>query len=138
MLSGKQIRPGDLGHRHRFERLAYKRLLARPQNSVRRNETEREFKTSRPQRDHRAGILKVHLSYGPIVQQLLKRFNRGSTQIIKGLAHITGGGFVDNIPRVLPTNCNAVIRKGSWPVLPLFQILQENGRVPEAEIVPGF
>jgi phosphoribosylformylglycinamidine cyclo-ligase len=86
-----------------------------------------------------AELLKVHVSYGPLVQQLLKKFNRpGAPLTIKGLAHITGGGFVDNIPRVLPKNCDASIRLGSWPVLPLFTFLQEKGKVPEAEMYQVF
>src|SRR5262249_25160708 len=73
-------------------------------------------------------LLKVHVSYGPLVQKLLSKFNRpGKPRALKGLAHITGGGFVDNIPRVLPKNCDVVIRKGSWEVLPIFQILQARG-----------
>src|SRR5258708_39532427 len=59
-------------------------------------------------------LLKVHVSYGPLTQKLLKKFNLGPSRVIKSLAHITGGGFVDNIPRVLPNNCDAVIRKDSW------------------------
>jgi phosphoribosylformylglycinamidine cyclo-ligase len=58
--------------------------------------------------------------------------------LIKALAHITGGGFVDNLPRVLPKNCDAVIRKGTWEVLPVFQILAERGRVPEPELYQVF
>ena len=82
-----------------------------------------------------AELLKVHVSYGPLVQKLLKKFNvTGVARIIKGLAHITGGGFVDNIPRVLPKNCDVVIRKGSWDVLPIFKIIQAKGGVPEAEL----
>ena len=50
---------------------------------------------------------------------------------MKGLAHITGGGFVDNIPRVLPKNCDVIIRKGSWEMLPIFRLIQAQGGVPE-------
>ncbi|MCU1401118.1 MAG: purD, partial [Acidimicrobiales bacterium] len=45
--------------------------------------------------------------------------------LIKGLAHITGGGLIDNVPRVLPANCDAAITLGSWPVPPLFQLIEE-------------
>ncbi|HZV36976.1 MAG TPA: phosphoribosylformylglycinamidine cyclo-ligase [Verrucomicrobiae bacterium] len=92
-------------------------------------------------------LLKVHVSYGPLVQKLLKKFNGASSQsqssnlksqIIKGLAHITGGGFVDNIPRVLPKNCDVIIRKGAWEVLPIFQMIQKKGGVPEAELYQVF
>ena len=83
-------------------------------------------------------LLKIHVSYGPLVQELLKKFNAASEGAIKGLAHITGGGFVDNIPRVLPRNCDVVIRKRSWEVLPIFKILQKGGNVPEAELYQVF
>jgi phosphoribosylformylglycinamidine cyclo-ligase len=88
-------------------------------------------------------LLKVHVSYGPLIQALLKRFNGKSEgakkpRIIKGLAHITGGGFVDNIPRVLPKNCDVNIRKGSWEMPPIFQIIQAKGGVAEAELYQVF
>jgi phosphoribosylformylglycinamidine cyclo-ligase len=98
-------------------------------------------------------LLKVHVSYGPLVQQLLKRFNvppasrrasaRGTRQdaggtLIRAFAHITGGGFIDNIPRVLPKNCDAVIRKGSWDMLPIFRIIEQKSRVPDAELYQVF
>jgi phosphoribosylformylglycinamidine cyclo-ligase len=95
-------------------------------------------------------LLKVHVSYGNLVQKLIKKFNRDhgrgrgraskkkSGIVIKGLAHITGGGFVDNIPRVLPKNCDVVIRKGSWPILPIFELLRSNGGVPEPELYQVF
>jgi phosphoribosylformylglycinamidine cyclo-ligase len=83
-------------------------------------------------------LLKVHVSYGPLIQKLLKKFNRAAETAIKGLAHITGGGFIDNIPRVLPGNCDVAIRKGSWDVSPLFQILQTKGDVPEPELYQVF
>jgi phosphoribosylformylglycinamidine cyclo-ligase len=80
-------------------------------------------------------LLKVHVSYSPLVRRLLARFNRSSPSqnIIKGVAHITGGGFIDNIPRVLPGHCDAVIRLGSWPVPPLFQLLIRAGKLVEQE-----
>ena len=59
-------------------------------------------------------------------------------RVIKGLAHITGGGFVDNIPRVLPKKCDAVIKKGSWEVSPIFQLLADKGGVAEAELYQVF
>jgi phosphoribosylformylglycinamidine cyclo-ligase len=67
-------------------------------------------------------LLKVHVTYGPLVQALLKKFNRaGQPGRVKAFAHITGGGFVDNIPRVLPAKCDVLIRKGSWEMGPLFE-----------------
>lgn len=53
---------------------------------------------------------------------------------INGIAHITGGGLLENIPRVLPNGCKAIVRKGSWPLLPIFTILQEAGNIEEAEM----
>ena len=84
-------------------------------------------------------LLKVHVTYGPLVQALLKKFNRaGKPDQVKAFAHITGGGFVDNIPRVLPAKCDVVIRKGSWEMGPLFQLLAERGGVDEAELYQVF
>lgn len=96
-------------------------------------------------------LLKVHVSYGPLVLELLKSFNSGSAtkagsarsrssikQEIHGIAHITGGGFVDNIPRVLPKNCDAQIEIGSWPLSPLFQLLKSGGTVPQDELYQVF
>ena len=57
---------------------------------------------------------------------------------VHGIAHITGGGFTDNIPRVVPKGCKAVIQKGTWPVLPIFKVLQEGGRVSEEEMFRTF
>jgi phosphoribosylformylglycinamidine cyclo-ligase len=80
-------------------------------------------------------LLKVHLSYGPLVRKLLRKFNTaGRGSVVKGLAHITGGGFVDNIPRMLPRSCDVIIRQGSWPVLPIFDLIARGGRVEPAEM----
>jgi phosphoribosylformylglycinamidine cyclo-ligase len=84
-------------------------------------------------------LLKVHVSYGSLLRGVLKKFNRPSDRLaVKGMAHITGGGFIDNIPRVLPKNCGALIRKGTWDVLPIFQLLAAQGGVGESELYQVF
>jgi len=88
-------------------------------------------------------LLKVHVSYGPLVQAMLKKFNaaRGTRHAelpVKAFAHITGGGFVDNIPRVLPETCDVVIKKGSWDMLPIFKMIEEKSGVPEDELYQVF
>jgi phosphoribosylformylglycinamidine cyclo-ligase len=70
-------------------------------------------------------LLRVHKNYQP----LLAKVPAGR---IKGLAHITGGGLIDNLPRVLPKNCDAVIETKCWRVPRIFQILQRNGDVAES------
>lgn len=77
-------------------------------------------------------LLKVHRNYWPIVKPLV------ANNSVHALAHITGGGFLDNIPRVLPKNCNAVIHRGTWPVLPIFRMLQDEGHVDESEMYQVF
>jgi len=76
-------------------------------------------------------LLRVHKNY----QLLLAKVPSG---IIKGLAHITGGGLIDNLPRILPKSCDAVIDTKSWRVPPIFQILQRNGDVDPAEMYQVF
>jgi phosphoribosylformylglycinamidine cyclo-ligase len=87
-------------------------------------------------------LLQVHISYGPLVRKLLKRFNpspiTNRQSPIRALAHITGGGFVDNIPRVLPPTCDVVIRQGSWDMPPLFRLLAARGGVPQEELYQVF
>ncbi|MBI2399809.1 MAG: phosphoribosylformylglycinamidine cyclo-ligase [Deltaproteobacteria bacterium] len=57
---------------------------------------------------------------------------------ILGMAHITGGGFTDNIPRVLPKNVKAVVEKGSWPIPPIFSLLKKGGNLEDAEMLRTF
>jgi phosphoribosylformylglycinamidine cyclo-ligase len=84
-------------------------------------------------------LLRVHVSYGPLMQKLLQRFNRPEqSPVIKGLAHITGGGFVDNVPRVLPKRCDALIRKGTWEMQPVFELIQQGGEIDGAEMYQVF
>jgi phosphoribosylformylglycinamidine cyclo-ligase len=138
MLDGKRIRPGDavIG-------LASSGLHTNGYSLARRiffDQLGLHPSTRLPELSKSIGqeLLNVHVSYGPIVQKLLKKFNAGTSCAIKGLAHITGGGFVDNIPRVLPKSCDVLIHKGSWEVLPIFQLIQREGGVPEAELYQVF
>ncbi|HEX9873406.1 MAG TPA: phosphoribosylformylglycinamidine cyclo-ligase [Deferrimonas sp.] len=57
---------------------------------------------------------------------------------VKGMAHITGGGIVENLPRVLPKHCRAIIRKDSWPKLPIFELLRQGGNIDELEMYRTF
>ncbi len=73
-------------------------------------------------------LLAPHLSYLRALEPLL------AENLVHAMAHITGGGFFDNIPRVLPENVDVVIRSGSWPVLPIFELLQREGQVSFEEM----
>ena len=76
-------------------------------------------------------LLRLHKNYQP----LLARVPSG---VIKGLAHITGGGLIDNLPRILPNNCDAVIDTKSWRVPRIFQTLQQKGNVDAEEMYQVF
>ena len=73
-------------------------------------------------------LLRTHLNYAPTVLPLLDTFD------IKGIAHLTGGGFYDNIPRVLPEGTAVEITKGSWTELPVFRLIQKMGEVSFEEM----
>ncbi len=77
-------------------------------------------------------LLAPHLSYLrpllPLVDEML----------LHAMVHITGGGFTDNIPRILPQNCDAKIKAGSWDVLPIFKLLFEQGKIPMDEMFRVF
>lgn len=77
-------------------------------------------------------LLQPHVSYLQALDGLL------DAGVVKGLAHITGGGLTDNIPRILPEGTAVEIRKGTWPILPIFSLMQEIGQVPEAEMYRTF
>jgi phosphoribosylformylglycinamidine cyclo-ligase len=78
-------------------------------------------------------LLKPHKNYLPALARLIEHEG-----VIKGLVHITGGGLVENIPRILPRNVDVVIKEGSWPVLPVFDLLQKIGQVPRDEMLRTF
>jgi len=66
------------------------------------------------------------------ILQLLPKFS------IRGMAHITGGGITDNLPRMIPQGCQAVIWNGSWPIPPIFPFLQKAGNITEREMLRTF
>lgn len=78
-------------------------------------------------------LLKVHVNYTKPVFRLLD-----NKIDIRGIAHITGGGFIENIPRVLPKNLNAEISLGTWPMLPIFPYMEKLGKVPQNEMYTVF
>jgi phosphoribosylformylglycinamidine cyclo-ligase len=77
-------------------------------------------------------LLAPHRSYLAALEPLLERDK------VRALAHITGGGFPGNIPRVLPEGLGAELRRGSWEVPALFRLIQEGGDVPDEEMVRTF
>jgi phosphoribosylformylglycinamidine cyclo-ligase len=79
-----------------------------------------------------AELLRVHKSYWKAVKPLVES---GS---ISAMAHITGGGITENLPRVLPKSTGAIVELGSWPVLPIFTYLQKLGNVPQDDMLRTF
>ncbi|HQZ94711.1 MAG TPA: phosphoribosylformylglycinamidine cyclo-ligase [Pyrinomonadaceae bacterium] len=77
-------------------------------------------------------LLETHASFLPQIGPLL------DSGIIKGLVHITGGGFLENIPRILPACVSVEINRGSWPELPIFGMMQQLGNVDEKEMFRTF
>jgi phosphoribosylformylglycinamidine cyclo-ligase len=79
-----------------------------------------------------AALLEPHRSYLPVIRPLL------SSGVIKGMAHITGGGITDNLPRIFPEGTAAVIDRSAWQVPPIFQWLQRTGTVPDDDMLRTF
>ena len=77
-------------------------------------------------------LLRPTRIYVDSVMTILRRYK------INGLVHITGGGFTDNIPRILPAGCDAYIASGTWPILPVFTYLQEKGGISAEEMFRTF
>jgi phosphoribosylformylglycinamidine cyclo-ligase len=77
-------------------------------------------------------LMRTHKSYWPSLKKLL------DADCVSALAHITGGGITDNLPRVLPRGTAALIELGSWPVLPIFEHLQQLGNVEQDEMLRTF
>ena len=79
-----------------------------------------------------AALMKTHRSYLHVIQKLV------AGGFTTGMAHITGGGITENLPRILPKGTGAQIELGSWPVLPIFEHLRELGQVPQEEMMRTF
>jgi phosphoribosylformylglycinamidine cyclo-ligase len=77
-------------------------------------------------------LLEPHRSYLALIRPLL------ATGLIKGMAHITGGGITENLPRVLPNGTAARIRTSAWTIPPVFSWLQQKGRVPPEDMLRTF
>jgi len=78
-------------------------------------------------------LLKIHINYSLPVLAMLD----GGIEI-HGIAHITGGGFIENIPRILPENLDVEIKKGSWPIVPIFPYMQKIENIKEQEMYRTF
>jgi len=77
-------------------------------------------------------LMRTHKSYWPVIKKLLV------AECVAAMAHITGGGITENLPRVLPRGVAAVIELGSWPPPPIFEHMQKLGKVPKDEMLRTF
>jgi len=77
-------------------------------------------------------LMQIHRSYWPIIKKMV------AAECVSAMAHITGGGITENLPRVLPRGVAAVIELGTWPVLPIFEHLRKLGNVPPDEMLRTF
>ncbi|RUM41702.1 MAG: phosphoribosylformylglycinamidine cyclo-ligase, partial [Desulfocapsa sp.] len=77
-------------------------------------------------------LLKPTRIYVESVLKVLRNYR------INGLVHNTGGGFIDNVPRILPDGCKAILQKDSWEIPPVFSFLQDRGSIPEVEMYRTF
>jgi phosphoribosylformylglycinamidine cyclo-ligase len=77
-------------------------------------------------------LLTPHRNYLPVIKEMVQ------SDDIHAMAHITGGGITENLDRVLPPNLDAVVKRGTWEVLPVFRYIRERGRVEDAEMYRTF
>lgn len=132
-ILGKEIQPGDI-------------VVAFPSSGLHTNGYSLARKlffdiggytvdTKLPELEQSIGaeLLTPHINYTRPVMQLLDKQVK-----IKGMAHITGGGIVENLPRVLPENCGAEIKRDGCPVLPIFTVLKQLGHLGDEEAYRTF
>jgi len=132
IIDGSRIRPGDalvglpsMGLHTNGYSLARKVLLEQEAIKL----TERVPELGRSLGDE---LLAPHRCYWNVLKPLL------AEHLIKGLVHVTGGGITDNTPRILPGGAQAVVRLGTWPVLPVFDLIARLGHVPQADMLRTF
>jgi phosphoribosylformylglycinamidine cyclo-ligase len=77
-------------------------------------------------------LMKQHKSYWPIMRRMV------DGDAVSAMAHITGGGITENLPRVLPKGVGALVEMGSWPILPIFEHMQKIGNIEQAEMMRTF
>ena len=118
IIDGRRCRPGD-----KVIGLASSGLHSNGYSLARRVFTEKELKG-----DWGRQLLRPTKIYTPVILQTLKKIQ------IKAMAHITGGGFYDNIPRVIPEGLQVRIKRGSWPVPRLFKEIQRRGEIADKEM----
>jgi phosphoribosylformylglycinamidine cyclo-ligase len=131
MIDGRRIKPGDV-------------ILGLPSNGLHTNgySLARKIFFEQMRLKPAARLPGLKLSLGEELLRTHKNYQPALAQVtagkLKGLAHITGGGLVDNLPRVLPGDCDAVIETTRWKVPAIFQLLEERGRVDAAEMYQVF
>ena len=132
LLSGSRIRPGDIllglpsvGLHTNGYSLARKLLLETAGYAL--DERVPRLKCTVAEE-----LLKPHRSYAKVIVRL------NDAGVLQGAAHITGGGIPGNLPRIFPKGVAARISLGSWPVLPVFELLREVGNVSDAEMWQTF
>jgi len=118
MIDGRKIKPGDI-------------VLGMPSNGLHTNGYSLARKVLPRSHKINTELLRVHKNYQPLLA-------KAPAGMIKGLAHITGGGLIDNLPRVLPKNCDAIVDTKSWRVPQIFKTIQQNGNVDRREIFRVF
>lgn len=118
MIDARKIKPGDV-------------ILGLASNGLHTNGYSLARRVLPRSREIGKELLRVHKNYQPLLAKV-------PAGMIKGLAHITGGGLIDNVPRVLPKNCGAVIETKSWRVPRIFELIRENGGVDPAEMYQIF
>jgi len=122
VIDGSKILPGDL-------------ILGLPSSGVHSNgySLVRQVFKGRSLKEWGPTLITPTIIYVKDIQRLIAGL-RKEEQSVLGMAHITGGGIPENVPRILPKRCKAVFRRDAWEIPEVFQEIQRRGRVPEREM----